>query len=324
MTEYHLSGPVRSLIHQAENLLETKIVLKRHRDAPRTGYLLDTFLLGSDRNIIIFPDDNMGTLKDFIIAKHILKLVMQGTAYRGGGGKVLMFDVPSAVRGMNQIYLDSLKDEKTRNLSVQEKKEIISDLFLLFHERLMDLPWVITAHILISKRCPFLRNPQVYSLIRESILDMHSLDPKKEQIPLRYFVMHQGMYYARDMLLAFKLSEHTLHPEINIPELQVFRNLDVQQMMEYRWSQSPWVHTKIVGEAMANLMDIALFIDLDQKPDGRFYQEVSQCVIAAIHRWMTMMNMQDWYFWDFPGSYHIFLKNRQNIRQRALNEVFPD
>jgi hypothetical protein len=322
MTDYPLSDELRTLHRQAEDFLGTEIVLKRMSEAPKGGYLLDTYLSGNDRNIIIFPEDTLGTLKDFIIAKHLLKLVIRESAYRDDQGKVLVFNDSSAIRGMNQIYLDSLKDDRTRSLSVEDKKTIIPDLYLLFHERLMDLPWAIAAHILLSKHCPVFRNPQVYSLVRESHLDMHALDERKDLIPLRYLVMHQGMYYARDMLLAFKLAENTLHPEINIPELQVFRNLNVQQMMEYRWSRSPWVHTKIIGEAMANLMDIALTLDLDQELNITCYRELDRCVINTIHRWMDIMSMQDWYFWDSPRMYRKFLENRlstcQNVMERAL------
>ena len=320
--DYHVSDPVQYLLRSAEAILETEIILKRQRDVPTTGYLVDEYLFGNDRNTILFPEDALGTLKDFIVAKHTIRLLLLGIACRDGQGKVLTFDASSATRGMEQIYLDSLKDEQTRGLPLPGKKEIIPDLFFLFHEKLMDLPWLITANIMISRLCPVLRNPQVYSLIRESMPDMHSLDHIKEQIPLRYLVMHQGMYYARDMLLAYKLSSYDLHPEINIPELRAFRNLDVKQMMEYRWSQSPWVHTKIVGEAMANLLDIALTTSLDQEPDRQFYQDIRACVTNAVHRWMTLMSMQDWYFWDSPASYRNSLKNKENIRQIAIEKVF--
>jgi hypothetical protein len=322
--DYHLSAPVRCLLQSAEDLLETEIILKRQRDVPRTGYLVDEYLFGNDRNIILFPDDALGTLKDLIIAKHTIRLLLHGITCRDGQGKVLTFDASSAIRGMEQIYLDSLKDEQTRGLPLPGKKEIIPDLFFMFHEKLMELPWLITAHIIISRICPVLRNPQIYSLIRESMVDMHSLDHNKERIPVRYFVMHQGMYYARDMLLAYKLSSYDLHPEINIPELRAFRNLDVKQMMECRWSQSPWVHTKIVGEAMANLMDIALSTSLDQEPGRQYYQDIRICITNAVHRWMTVMSMQDWYFWDSPASYRNSLKNREDIRQSAMKKLFSE
>jgi hypothetical protein len=115
-----------------------------------------------------------------------------------------------------------------------------------------------------------------------------------------------------------------LHPEINIPELRAFRNLDVKQMMECRWSTSPWIHTKIVGEAMANLMDIAISPSLDQKPDRQFYQDIGSYTTTAIHRWITIMSMQDWYFWDSPVSYRNSLKNREDIRQVAMEKLFSE
>jgi hypothetical protein len=323
MTDYPLTDQLRQLHRQAEDLLETEIIFKRMAEAPKSGYLLDSFLSGNDRSIIIFPEDALGTLKDFTIAKHLLKLVIRGSAYREEQGKVLVFDESSAIRGMHQIYLDSLKDDRTRTLSFSEKRTVIPDLYLLFHERLMDLPWAIAAHIILSKQCPVFRNPQVYSLLQESQLDMHELDGRKDHIPLRYLVMHQGMYYARDMLLAFKLSEYSLHPEINLPEFQIFRNINVQQMMEYRWSGSPWVHTKIIGEAMANLMDIALNLDLDQDMDIAYYRDLSRCVMDATHRWIDIMSMQDWYYWDSPWAYRKFLETRINTCQSVLGRALP-
>lgn len=322
--EYSLSEPVRCLLQEAEGLLETSIIVKRQRDVPRTGYLVDEYLLGSDRNIILFPEDTLGTLKDFIIAKHTIRLLLLGITGRNGTGRVLAFDASSATRGMEQIYLDSLRDEQTRGLSLPEKKEIIPEMYFLFHQKLMDIPLVIAAHILISRFFPVLRNPQLYLLMQESMQDMHSLDHLRGRIPLRYFVMHQGMLFARDMLLAFKLSSYDLHPEINIPELRAFRNVNVRQMMDYRWSRSPWVHTKIVGEALANLMDIALTTNFDQEPDRQFYEDVRVCVTNAVHRWMTMMSMQDWYFWNTPEFYRNSLKCGDDIRRIALDTVFSE
>jgi hypothetical protein len=96
-------------------------------------------------------------------------------------------------------------------------------------------------------------------------------------------------------------------------------------MMEYRWSQSPWVHTKIVGEAMANLMNIELLsVNLDQKPDYSFYHGLSMSVISAIQRWLIMMNMQDWFIWDSPGSFRNSMADRENTLQFAAREVFPE
>ncbi|KUG14207.1 hypothetical protein ASZ90_016154 [hydrocarbon metagenome] len=322
-TTYAISEPLRGLLHHAQGILGTDIVLKRQRNVPLTGLLLDTYLAGNERNIIFFPEDALGTLKDFIIAKETIRLLLMGAACGSERGKVLSYDVASAKRGMEQIYRDSLKDEQTRTIPLAEKKEIIPGIFFLFHERLIELPRLITAQVLVSRLCPALRNPQTYSLVRESMVDMHSLDPMRERIPLRYFVLHQGMYYARDMFLSLKLSAYDLHPEINIPELQAFRGLDVRQMMDHRWSQSPWVHTKIAGDAMANLMGIALSVDIDRKPDSGYYLELADCVNTAVHRWMTMMSMQDWYFWDTTDSYQDSVARREEIMKQAIDDICP-
>jgi hypothetical protein len=323
-TEYPISEPLQKLIRHTEDMLDTTIILKRQRDGHHDGYLMDTFLNASEQNIILFPETTLGTLKDFIIAKHCIKLLLIGTSHRSGHGKELVFDEKSATIGMEQIYRDLLKDDRVRSLELPVKKKIIPDLFFLFHGMLTDLPSTISAQILISKRCAALRNAQVYSLVNESMLDMHALDSATEQIPQRYFVMHQGMYYARDMILSYMLSLNKLHPEINIPELQAFRNLNVQQMVTCRWSQSHWAHTKVVGEAMANLMKIALSMDFDRRSDERFYQDLSQCIVLATHRWMTLMSMQDWYIWESAEHYRRSMENKENISRISLEKIFSE
>jgi hypothetical protein len=46
---------------------------------------------------------------------------------------------------MNQIYIDTLKDEKTRSLDIGQKKKLIYYLYMLFHESFLDFPWTSWA-----------------------------------------------------------------------------------------------------------------------------------------------------------------------------------
>jgi hypothetical protein len=83
------------------------------------------------------------------------------------------------------------------------------------------------------------------------------------------------------------------------------------------------VHTKITGDAMANLMGIALSVDIDRKPDSGYYLELADCVNTAVHRWMTMMSMQDWYFWDTTDSYQDSVARREEIMKQAIDDICP-
>ncbi len=108
------------------------------------------------------------------------------------------------------------------------------------------------------------------------------------------------MFYARDMILAYVLSEFKLNPVINIPELQKFRNLDVKEMMTHRWSRSIWYHTKMVGDAMSNILKLTINIDFERQDDEQYYLDIFECGVDIVNRWMAMMAMQEWYVWGTP------------------------
>ena len=162
---------------------------------------------------------------------------MRGTSHKLKQYRILSYDSQSAAKGMYQIYLDTLKDDKTRQLDIGQKKKLMYYLFMLFHESLIELPFSILGNYYLTKVCPVLHNAQTYFLIKESMRDMHELVAFKDMLPRRYFVMHNAMYYARDMFLADITAEIKLNPLINIPEFQKFRNLDIKEMMSHRWSQ---------------------------------------------------------------------------------------
>jgi len=145
---------------------------------------------------------------------------------------------------------------------------------MLLHEVFSEMPQKLLADLVIARRFSLLRNAQVYFLIKESMKDMHDLVPIKDFLPQRYYVLHNSIYYARDMLLAYVLSEYKLNPVINIPELQRFRNLDIKEMMTQRWSRSPWYHTKVVGDALSNMLKRTIEMDFSKDLSEDYFYEL--------------------------------------------------
>ena len=100
---------------------------------------------------------------------------------------------------------------------------------------------------------------------------------------------------------------------INIPELQQFRALDMKEMMDSRWSRSHWYNTKVVGDAMSNILKISLNTDFDKKPGPDLYYDLYQCGLDVTNRWLVMMAMQDWYRWEKPGSPESAIEKQASI-----------
>jgi len=168
---------------------------------------------------------------------------------------------------------------------------------MLLHEVFSEMPQKLLADLVIARRFSLLRNAQVYFLIKESMKDMHDLVPIKDFLPQRYYVLHNSIYYARDMLLAYVLSEYKLNPVINIPELQRFRNLDIKEMMTQRWSRSPWYHTKVVGDALSNMLKRTIEMDFSKDLSEDYFYELYTLSTEIPLRWWVMMGMQDWFVW---------------------------
>ena len=322
MASYNLSPELRDLIDLTKEMLDTEIYLHRRTDVPSEGLLIDDYTFRTGKNVIAFSSSQLGMLKDFVIAKQCLTLLFRGIAAKNDRYKVLSFEDKTALAGAHQIYLETLKDENTRKMEMWRKKQLIFELFLLFHETLSELPQTILGNVVIAKQYPVMRNAQVYSLLKGSMRDMHDLVPVKEFIPQRYFVMHNGMFYARDMLLAYILSEYKLNPVINIPELQRFRNLDVKEMMTHRWSRSIWYHTKIIGDAMSNILKLTVNFDFERDMDPTYFLTVYDCGVDIVNRWLVMTAMQDWYTWDTPDHHLSTLKNRENIENFVMEDLF--
>lgn len=322
MASYNLSPELQNIIDVTNELLDTEIFLHRRNDVPIQGLLIDDYTLQTGKNVIAFSSSQLGMLKDFVIAKQCFTLLFRGIAAKNDSYKVLSFEKEGALAAARQIYLDTLKDENTRKMELWRKKQLIFELFLLFHETLSDLPQTILANVVVAKNYSVMRNAQIYSLLKGSIRDMHDLVPVKDFIPQRYFVLHNGMFYARDMILAYILSEYKLNPVINIPELQRFRNLDVKEMMTHRWSRSIWYHTKVIGDAMSNILKLTLNMDFERDLDSGYFLSAYECTVDIVNRWLAMMAMQGWYMWSSPEHLSKTLKNREEIEKCITEELF--
>ena len=137
-TNMPLSKPIRRYIAEAERLLDTEITLLRKPEAAPAGTLIDVYTYNVDKNIIIFPANYIGLLKDFVIAKQCTYLLVKGAAAEKGGYLVCSFNPDSVYRGMRQIYLDALKDEakKDKKLPVNKLIEMLFMLYRQFHEEI--------------------------------------------------------------------------------------------------------------------------------------------------------------------------------------------
>jgi hypothetical protein len=318
---YNLSDELTELIGHIEDLLGIAVTLRRQDNIPDQGLLVDDYTYGTGKNLILFSSNELGMLKDFVITKNCIELLFKGIASGRGKLQVLSFDDISASEGMKQVYFDVLKDENTRGLEIAQRKKLLFHLFLLFRNTLSEVPWSILSNIYISKKYPVMRNSQVYLLMRESMYEMHALEAS-ENLPQRYYVMHNAIYYARDMLLAYTLSEYRLNPMINIPELQQFRALDMKDMMDSRWSHSHWYHTKVVGDAMSNILKLSLNSDFEKNPGPDLYYDLYECGLDITNRWLVMMAMQDWYRWEKPDHWRSAIEKQASTEELILEKIF--
>ncbi len=110
-TEMPLSKPIRRFLNSTEEMLGTEISLLRNPDAEPGGTLVDVYTYAIEKNVIIFPAQYIGLLKDFIIAKQCTNLLIKGAAAKRSKYLVCSYNQDSVYRGMRQIYFDALKDE---------------------------------------------------------------------------------------------------------------------------------------------------------------------------------------------------------------------
>jgi len=321
---YEISSSLQSLLDHVEHILDIQINLMRKQDTPRKGLLLDAYTYEGSRTVIAFSNQQIGMLKDFVIAQNAVRLLLKGVAVKQNAYRVLTFTPESAIHGMEQIYLDVLKDEKTRHMDFWMKKKLMFHLYLLFYGTIVDLPWMLISHIIVSKMCPVMRNAQVYYLMKESMRDMHGLASFKDYVPRRYFVMHNGMFFARDLVLGEVLSEVKLNPMISIPEFKKFRNLDIKEMLTHRWQKNPWYQTKVVGDAMVTIirkLQISERLSV-QSPDSYFdmYKLGEEITV----QWMNLMHIEKYYVWGTAREQQDALARQNEFEKLARLQIFGE
>jgi hypothetical protein len=178
------------------------------------------------------------------------------------------------------------------------------------------------ANIYIARRCNEMRNAQVYLMMKESMREMHDLVSFRDLVPRRYFVMHNAMYYARDMILAEVLASYKLNPVINIPELQKFKNLSVKEMLTHRWSESAWYHTKVVGDIFYRDISQALLGFPEGEMTIETWQRFYEVGVEATNRWMALAQCEGWYPWHPPSHLLSSLRAEKKIEAQAGDALF--
>ena len=230
-TEMPLSKPIRRLIKETEEMLDTQISLLRQPDADPQGTLIDVYTYDMEKNVnvIIFPAQYIGLLKDFIIAKHCTNLLIKGAAHKKAKYNVLSYTEDSVYRGLRQIYLDALKDEARKEdkdkLPVNKLIQMLFILFTHFNDDLNEVPWNAMVNASVYHRMPKIRKTQLYHVMKESKNDMDEMMEQENIVPRRYFVLNKGMFYARDMFLAKTLPADELMPVLNIPQMKKLTTL---------------------------------------------------------------------------------------------------
>jgi len=322
--KYEISSSLQSLLDHVEDELDIQIHLVRKQDAPRKGLLLDAYTYEGARTVIAFSNQQIGMLKDFVIAQNAVRLLLKGVAAKNNAYRALSFTPESATHGMEQIYLDILKDEKTRHLDFWMKKKLMFYLYMLFHETIVDLPWMMISNIVVSKMCPVMRNAQVYYLMKESMRDMHDLVSFKDYVPRRYFVMHNGMFFARDIVLGELMSELKLNPMINIPELKKFKNLNLMEMLTHRWQKNPWYQTKLVGDAMVTLTKELKMAERLADPTPDTYFDIYKLGEEITDRWMSLMQIEKYYVWGTAQEQQDALARQNEFESIARMQIFGE
>ena len=326
-TEMPLSKPIRRFINHTEELLDTEITLLRNPDAEPGGSLVDVYTYSIEKNVIIFPAQYIGLLKDFVIAKHCTHLLIKGAAAKKSEYRVLSYDQDSVYRGMRQIYIDALKDEakKENRLPVQKLIKMLFILYNHFHEDLNELPWNPIANASVYQRMPKIRKTQLYHVMKESKADMDEMMEQENIVPRRYFVLNKAMFYARDMYLAKTLPADELQPVINIPQMKKFNHLEVKEMLTTRWTHTAWYQSKVFGDSMLEIMEKYLdLIDWQSEPTLDYYNDIYKTGVNMTNHLMSYMTMKDWFVWETPKHMLEAQKNKKEFEVLALKKIFGD
>lgn len=326
-TEMPLSKPIRHFINKTEELLNTQISLLREPEAEPGGTLVDCYTYDIDHNVIIFPAQYIGLLKDFIIAKQCTHLLIKGAAAKKGDYKVCSYTEDSVYRGLRQIYLDALKDEvnKKDKLPVQKLIRLLFILFSHFHEDVNEVPWNTIINASVYHRMPKIRKTQLYHVMKESKNNMDEMMEQEEIIPRRYFVLNKAMFYSRDMFLAKTLPADELMPVLNIPQMKKFNHLEVKEMLTTRWTQTAWYQSKVFGDNMLEIIEQPLcLVNWNAEPTLDYYYELYKIGRNVTNQLLGYMTMRDWYVWEEPKHLLNAYENKEAYERDALKKIFGD
>jgi hypothetical protein len=328
-TDMPLSKPIRRFLNHTEETLDTQISLLRQPDAEPGGTLVDVYTYEMEKNInvIIFPAQYVGLLKDFVIAKHCTNLLIKGAAVKKAKYQVLSYTDDSVYRGMRQIYLDALKDEakKENRLPVQKLIQMLFILFTHFNDDINEVPWNAIVNASVYHRMPKIRKTQLYHVMKESKSDMDEMMEQEAIIPRRYFVLNKAMFYARDMFLAKTLPADELMPVLNIPQMKKFNHLEVKEMLTTRWTNTAWYQSKVFGDNMLEIVDRHLDkVEWNAEPTLDHYLELYKLGVNLSNHLISYMTMKDWFVWEEPKHLLAAQKAKGEYEKAALKKIFGD
>jgi hypothetical protein len=326
-TEMPLSKPLRLLVSQAEDLLDTEISLLRNPEADPNGTLVDVYTYTVEKNFILLPAHYTGLLKDFVIARHCMHLLIKGAAAKKSRYLVCSFTGDSLYRGLHQIYLDALKDEakKAEKLPVMKLIQMLSILYSNFNDDINELPWNPITNARIYHRMPSLRQTQLYYLLKEGKRDMDDMMEYENIIPRRYFVLNKSMFYARDLYLAKILPADQLMPVINIPQMKKFNHLEVKEMLTTRWTNTSWYQSKIFGDTMLEIMEKYLQkIDWNAEPSLDYFHHLYQTGVNMTNHFISYMSMDGWFVWEPAQHLQEAREKKTEYEYAALKKIFGD
>ncbi|MFA4877707.1 MAG: hypothetical protein WC586_09860 [Methanoregula sp.] len=326
-TEMPLSKPIRRFLHHTEETLDTEISLLRQPEADPGGTLVDIYTYDIERNVIIFPAQYVGLLKDFIIAKQCTNLLMKGAAAKKSRYLVCSYTEESVYKGMRQVYIDALKDEakKEKKLPVQKLIQMLFILFSHFNDDINDLPWNAITNASVYHRMPKIRKTQLYHVMKESKNDMDEMMEQETIVPRRYFVLNKAMFYARDMFLAKTLPADELMPVLNIPQMKKFNHLEVKEMLTTRWTHTAWYQSKVFGDNMLEIMEKPLGpVKWNDPPTLDYYYDLYKVGVLLTDSLLSYMTMRDWFVWEEPKHLLTAHEHKEEYEKTALKRIFGD
>jgi hypothetical protein len=319
-----ISRSLTTLIELTEQLLETDIMIKRMKDGPYRGMLIDPYTHDTDIPVIVVSTAYLGMLKDFVIARHVVSLLLRGSAELRGDHQVLSYDTDSVYRGMRQLYLDILKEDSKRGQRIETPKllKILFELYTYFHEGLAEVPWDIIINRWLYLHCPKMRQAQLYYLVKESKRDMAKLLEFKDTLPHKFFVISKAFYYARDLYLAEILPSIDLQPVKNIPQMRRFENLGIKEMLTNRWTSSSWYKTKIVGDRMVVSLRDTFAGERETIKDVNYFKAIHDQGRVITDLWVSEMHMDGWFEWAPPARHLEHVRDSERMSHEALVRIF--